>query len=147
MTPLNLSPVSLIKHHVLHILQLEVHLFDNVHQTTKSTDDSVEGKQRCQDCIIAQVGRVNIIMMHCSKALTCRGSHEEPQTDRPYWKRARMLKFILELKVPQVQQKSCGNSTGVSSSNSPVSTKDQSSLKASEFSQLEHDNTVRKTHL
>lgn len=49
----------------------------------------------------------------CTKALTCRGSHEELQTDRPYWKRARMLKIILELTVPQVQQKSCGNSPSI----------------------------------
>lgn len=44
MTPLHaqfhFSPVSLIKHHVLHILQLQVHLHDNVHQTTEGTDDS-----------------------------------------------------------------------------------------------------------
>lgn len=34
------SPVSLIKHHILHVLQLQVHLLDNVHETAGGTDDS-----------------------------------------------------------------------------------------------------------
>lgn len=36
------SPVGLVKHHVLHVLQLEVHLLDDVHQTTRGTNDSEE---------------------------------------------------------------------------------------------------------
>lgn len=50
MTPqFHFSPVSLIKHHILHILQLQVHLFDNVHETTGGTDDSEGEKRSDQD--------------------------------------------------------------------------------------------------
>lgn len=38
------SPVGLVKHHVLHALQLQVHLLDDVHETTGRPDDSV-GKE------------------------------------------------------------------------------------------------------
>lgn len=37
---LHFSPVGLIKHHILHAMQLQVHLLDNVHETTGGTDDS-----------------------------------------------------------------------------------------------------------
>lgn len=44
MTPF--SPVCLIKHHVLHIVQFQVHILDDVHETTGGTDDSGGKAQR-----------------------------------------------------------------------------------------------------
>lgn len=35
-------PIRLVKHHILHILQFEVHFHDHVHQTTRSTNDAKE---------------------------------------------------------------------------------------------------------
>lgn len=49
---LRFSPVSLVKHHVLHIVQLQVHVLDDVHQTTKCADDSAGKKHRRQDCTL-----------------------------------------------------------------------------------------------
>lgn len=42
-------PIRLVKHHVLHILQFEVHFHDDVHQTTRSTNDAgeIQGRMFC----------------------------------------------------------------------------------------------------
>lgn len=39
------SPVSLIKHHIFYTVQLQVHVRDDMHETTRGADDSVTGEK------------------------------------------------------------------------------------------------------
>ena len=84
------SPVCLIKHHILHILELQVHLHDNVHQTTRGSDDSAErggGELSHRDVllVLANVVQPQACAAQTGEAgdLTCLGFHEGQQTGRP----------------------------------------------------------------
>lgn len=85
----NFLPVSLIKNHILHAMQLQVHLFDNMHETTRGTNDSGGKNYRDQDLYgrANKSGRNDIYLV----ILTCQGFHEEQQTDHPFWKKSRNI--------------------------------------------------------
>lgn len=133
------SPVGLVKHHVLHALQLQVHLLDDVHETTGRPDDSVGKENYRISTNDAPTGGVHtsLIFIEFDATLTCLGFHEEQQTDRPFCGREEVLaeNHPTFKKYNQTKQLQTNNKESL-----PVPSKDQSRLETSESPQLQHHN-------